>query len=508
MILYSRKSLYVGTTIFIIICPIFIYLSPNYITNADSAVYSQIIINHDFNSISIHLGYYFLGLVFSSILPLSIDYSLNIMNCFFGALSVVLIYYIGITISGKNIVGVISSLFLATNFVFVFNSIYAEVYISQTFFLLLAIQLWLLNKPIFTGMTFTLSFLISPSSVFAIPLLVALRPNITSLIKFTLPVFLISILALFPYVNDYLFGNRGLLVVSKADIYLKSAINKEFLELFLGFYVYIPFLLAGTIQVFKLKRYLILGIGIFSMWVVSFTFGETTSDVPVQLPTYALLCLVGGIGFNSLIPKSSKGKNGILFWFLTITILSILLILVLNRGQNQLSLEIIWTFVFAIFLYTLLHFIFEKVIFDFKGRSFILFGVLALFIGLNSNLIIKLVKKTRNDYNEFRGAIIEMNKIADSDYLVVGKFAEGALFEYYIFEAYLTGRWICTEWLFGIGAWGKQNQIRARKEWRNAIETNREIWILTDEFPSLFNDLRQAGYSIENYKNFYCARPG
>ena len=117
----SKKILLFCGGMFLFTFALFSFISPNALVNGDAALYEQQIVHFDFSQRTIHLGYYLLGVPFIHLLPLPADYALNLMNCFFGALSVVMIFLIGFTVSKTVLVGFIASIFLLTNYIFVYN---------------------------------------------------------------------------------------------------------------------------------------------------------------------------------------------------------------------------------------------------------------------------------------------------------------------------------------------------------------------------------------------------
>ena len=178
---YPREALLTCALCFGVTFLLFASLSPNALPNGDAAVYLQQIENHDFSSRSVHVGYYLLGVVFTSLLPGPNDYALNLMSGFFGAGTISLIYLMGYSITRSRLAAILASLFLATNYLFVFNAIYAEVYVVHTFFIILAWFLWLFQRPVLTGLSFIVAFLVTPTALFAAPSLIILRPEPRSL---------------------------------------------------------------------------------------------------------------------------------------------------------------------------------------------------------------------------------------------------------------------------------------------------------------------------------------
>ena len=441
----SKKILLFCGGMFLFSFVLFSFISPNALVNGDAALYEQQIVHFDLSQRTIHLGYYLLGIPFIHLLPLPADYALNLMNCFFGALSVALIFLIGYTVSKTLFAGFVASLFLLTNYIFVYNAVYAEVYIPQLAFFLLSVQLVLSQKAIGGGVSFALAFLISPSSLFGFPCLMLLLRGRKQLMHFSAAAFLLISAALALHVDDYLFGGRGLLKALQGHINMTQAFLKESREVLGSLIFYLPFILAGGVQIIKDKGLRTLGIAIFSLWLLTFLFGERFGDVPSQLPTYALLCLMGGLGFDCATRFCKGRAPSILYsaFLLLIFCTSMTLLFTLQRIDNK-----------------------------------------------NQNLM------------EYRNTVVALNQRALPHYLVVGEWTQGILFEHYLFQRSYTGVWINTEWLSG--DWGPIKQKESVNKLNTAITSRREIWLL-DNNPSLFSYLQKRGYTIEPFRNVYRA---
>jgi hypothetical protein len=128
----KTKDIIIGFAIFLVAFAVFASLSTEALINGDAAVYLQQMKNLNFTERPVHLGYYLLGAGFIRLFPGSDDRVINLMNCFLGALSIMLAYFITFTICHKYIPAVAASLLLFTHYLFLENSIYAE-YIRRRF---------------------------------------------------------------------------------------------------------------------------------------------------------------------------------------------------------------------------------------------------------------------------------------------------------------------------------------------------------------------------------------
>jgi hypothetical protein len=441
----ARKFLSSCGGIFLISFALFAFLSPNALLNGDAALYEQQIAHLDFAQRTIHLGYFLLGSPFLHLLPLPSDYALNLMNCFFGALSIVVLYTIAFTVSQNLLVAFVSSILLLTNYLFVYNALYAEVYVPQLFFFLLSVQLVLSQNVISAGIAFAVAFLITPSSLFGFPCLIVLLRDKKPILRFSTAAFLVIIVALAPHLDNYFFGGRGLLKAVQTRMSIKHVFLKEGEEFFNSFLLYVPFVLAGIVQLIKDRNLRTLGIAIISLWFVSFLFGERFGDVPTQLPTYALFCLIGGLGFHYL-----------------------------SRLWSGRSSAVICTAYIS----------------------------LILCVSITGLFAFRRIEATNRNLIEYRNTVFAVNRTAHPNYLVVGDWSHGILFEHYVFQKSYTGVWINTEWL--TGSWGQLQKKDSLENLNNALSSGREIWLLHSN-PPLFSQLYRYGYTIEPFRKMYRA---
>jgi len=223
----SKKILVCCWGIFFFSFGLFSAIAPNALVNGDAALYEQQIANFDFSQRTIHFGYYLLGIPFIHLLPLPADYALNLMNCFLGSLSIVLIFLIGFTISKTVLAGMVASICLLTNYIFAYNAVYAEVYIPQLSFFLLSLLLVLSQKAIVAGISFAFAFLVSPSIIFGFPCLTLLLRGWKQLIHFSTAAFLLISVVLAFHVESYLFGGRGLLKALQEQMSINQVFLKE-----------------------------------------------------------------------------------------------------------------------------------------------------------------------------------------------------------------------------------------------------------------------------------------
>jgi hypothetical protein len=438
----KTKDILIGLVIFLSAFAVFASLSTEALANGDAAVYLQQMQNLNFTDRSVHLGYYLLGAGFIRLLPGSDDHAINLMNCFLGALSIMLVYFIIFIICHKHIPAIAASILLFTHYMFLENSIYAEVYTPQVCFFLLSILLWLLNKPILAALSFLLSFLVTPSAIFALPCFFILRPRLRPLLLFCAIFLGFAAVMIFPVRQSYFFGSRGLFEAANRPFNLGWALSKEGREIFSGFFLCIPLVVAGLLEIFGRRQFRPFAFALLILWLVTLFLAEKISDVSPQLPVYAILCMVGGLGLELLL-RISNSKTRLQF------IVSVVVIAV----------------IFAVFIN-----------------------------GLNAFKKARALNKCRTGY---RNTVIRISKVANPNYLVVGYWSIGILFEHYLCQKSLfTPLWINTEWLDG--TCGREQQDKSIEKFDQAVAAHRQMWLL-GIYPVLMTDLRLNGYKITQF---------
>ena len=437
----KTKGIIMGILLFLVVFSIFASLCTEALINGDAAVYLQQMQNFNFTERPVHLGYYLLGAGFIRLLPGSDDRAINLMNCFLGALSVMLVYFITFTICHKYIPAIAASLLLFTHYLFLENSIYAEVYTPQVCFFLLSISLWLLNKPIFSSLSFLLSFLIAPSAVLALPCFFILRPRLRPILLFCVIFLIFAAVAIFPVRQSYFFGSRSLFEAADRPFDIKWALNKEGREVVSGFFLCIPLLVMGLFEIFGRKQLRPFAFALLILWLATLISAEKISDVSPQLPVYAMLCVVGGLGLG----------------------------LILRISNSRIYIKVaVYAAVIAV--------------------------IFAVFInGFNA---FKKILASNRYRTEYRNAAMWISKIAAPDYLVVGRWNRGILFEHYAFQKSFTPHWINLEWLAGF--WGKDKTNESSEKLWQAIAAHRQIWLL-EEQPHFRAILFRNGYKITKF---------
>ena len=437
----KREDILIGLIVFLIAFATFASLSTEALINGDAATYLQQMKNLNFTDRPVHLGYYLFGAGFIRLLPGSDDYAINLMSCFLGALSIMLVYFITFTICHKHIPSLAASMLLFTHYMFLEYSIYAEVYTPQVCFFLLSILLWLLNKPILASLSFLLSFLITPSAILALPCFFILRPRLRPLLLFCAIFAISAAVTIFPVRQSYFFGSRGVFDAANRPFNLSWALSKEGCEILYGFSLCIPLVVVGLLETFGRKQFRPFAFALLILWLVTLFSAEKIKDVSPQLPAYAVLCVVGGLGFG-LILRISYSKIHIKFAVYA-AVIAVIFALFIN-GLN----------------------VFKETWILIKGNT------------------------------AYRNTVIQISKVAAPDCLVIGNWNQGTLFEHYLFHESFKPNWINVECLAGLC--GSEQRAQSIEMFKQAGIARRQMWLL-ESYPVLLEGLEQRGYKITRF---------
>jgi len=509
----SRKSLLIGSVLFLGTLSAFVSLTCDAIVHGDAAIYALQIEQRDLAVRTIHLGYYLLGILFHAILGGSIGRALNLMGCFFGAGSVLLTYGVTLRLSKSQIGAVVAALLFATHQLLAYYALFAEVYVVQVFFLLLLFALWVRGQWVVAGIVFGMAILITPASLLFLPVLIVIRPRLRGLLTVSLIGLGIAAVMIVPRYEDYLFGERGLLgALSGREIGLIEVVEKEVFELFEGVFLWLAFLLVGFIHVIRRKELRSIGLGLMAGWLGTLLVGERFWDVPAQLPLHALLCALAGIGFVSLQTESSGSirRSIVLFVYSSAPLL-----LLLAKGASDLApyvsdVDLGFRFVGYRFLsvfaigYLITGWAIRSFLPKQVRRTTVLLLALALPVTVNTYRIAVEMRSVGRAADAYRDTVIDLGNDARSGYRVVGDWSRGILYEYYVLGCFYTEQWINTEWLNG--QWGSNWKVKAEEAWIEAIERGREIWFVSRDAERLCI-LQEAGYGIEEFGSVLRARP-
>jgi hypothetical protein len=487
---------------------VYVGLAPDALMNGDAAFYARQIAERSFSRPAIHLGYFVLGFLFTNAVPLAFDHALNVMNGLSGALAVGVACLLARALGGGRVAASASGLFLASNMIYMVNSAFAEVYTPQLFFVLLALYLWIRERIYSAGAAFAAALLVSPVSALALPVFVTLRPRWRPLLRFALAAVVPAALILLPFREDFLFGGRGVLAGVSAAVSVPGAIRKEGFEVFHGFLFTLPYVVAGGSAVLREKRLRAFGLGIALTWALTFLLGETTGDVPVQLPTYALLAVAAGLGLERLARSGARVRWTHEAGLPALVSLGLLLVVVVaargTRGEPSSTAVVLFVLSAGVFAGSVFWLHRRGSSARMRALPVILGAVLVL--GLNAGTSLRRTGALAGTLVALKQDVLAMDEVARPGYLVVAGFNEGMLCEWYAFGDVLTGRWLHVDWLTGTGAWGESKHEEAIETWNRAVERGDEIWLL-GEFPAFAGELEEEGYTTEPFRGFTRASP-
>ena len=504
----TKKDVLIGILIFAAAFGAYAGFSTEALINGDAALYVQQIRDLNFTSRAVHMGYFMLGAVFTRIIPFSQDHAANLTNCLMVALSVMLVYLITVKLTHRYISSVIAAALLLVNYLFMENSVYAEVYTPQVCFLLLAILLWLLNHSILAGVAFVISFLMTASTLFALPMFFLLRPKAKPTVLFLATVILLMGLAIVPVYNSYFHGGRGLLKATDVSVNVKNALNKESYEIFYGFFLALPFVILGLAESLGRKALRPFGLAVISLLLLNFILGEKFPDVPVQLPGYALLCCLGGVGINLGFRVARKKIAGILLSLVTVVVVIGYFIVASVTGLSKAINAILpGTFVIAVLTVGLLSaatLLLKKV--RHTSGHIPLVTVALLVIVVNGYFAFYRMDGLNKYHVGYRDSVLAAEEQARPEYLVIGTFTWRILFEHYIFgESYTPNCFSVTHNV--MAAYLKNGKVSPPIERViEGIRAKRDFIVLR-EYGLLLKFLQANRYRIFRCGSVYLARP-
>ncbi len=502
----SQRAVVIASILMIGSFAVFAALAPNALTNGDPAVYAQQIKRADFSGRTTHIGYYLIASVLTIFAPDFSDRALNLLNCFFGAATLGVGSLLAIALGGGRIAAITAALVLISNHLVVLNSLHAEVYIVQTFFLVLALYLWLRRWPVAAGLAFGVATLVTPSTLLAAPAFPLLRPRLKALLRLGFAAAAILAACLGLVLEDYLWGPRGLLRAASGLVDLRHAAAKEGFELIFGFFAFLPLVVLGLGMLAAKPSLRRPAWAVAIMWSVTLIFGEKFVDVPVQLPTYVVLGAVAGLAGEkalSLAAANEASTRSIVpLWLLAGATVPVTLLWVARPFSN--SIDRLPERLPAIFLALLLAAAAAATFLTLKGEG--RWAAIAA-IATQGLLCVTLtgffVLQKNRDIVAYRAAVLAVDKVAAPDYLVVGPWSHGILFEHYVYGRSYTGQWLDVALFEGLK--GTEKEREAQRAWGDALGTGREVWLLRS-YPGFITELESHDYEVEPFRQFFRAR--
>lgn len=280
------------------------WMVPDSLLHADAAEYLDDIRQLNEVSHPVHIGYILTtGGIIHSLGALSDpDWLINWVNLCWGAISLFALYLIAFHLTGKQSVSTVASLVLAVNFTFVFNSVFAEVYIMQVGCLLLALLFHLRERFVFSALLFALATLTTPLSLLALPLFacVQLRWKPMLMLGGTTALVLGAVLLL----NDEYLNSGRFIMAMNENLKITRQAMTEVNEISNGFFVLTPALIAGCFILFRTPHLRGFNAGLALTFLVNFFLGERYYDVPGQLFVYCLLSIAAAAGLAVLLSRT------------------------------------------------------------------------------------------------------------------------------------------------------------------------------------------------------------
>jgi len=323
---FARRALITFATVFAAAFAGLLFLVPQGFLNGDAPVYAERIDNIVLNDTTIHIGYYLLGILVTRARPLGTPLALNILSALAGALCVALAGSIAYTITGRLSATFAAAAALMCLPVFLENAVFAEIYVVELVFFMAAVQLALLDHAIAAGVAYGCAILITPSAVLCAPFFALLRPKLRFVLIGAATTAAVTAIAVLPHIHDYLWGGIGLLNMQAPDTTMGTTPAKELRELGgVRFALLAVFSAVGiwVVAASPKRRHLAWAIG--ALWLVPFLVGERYADVPVQLPLYAMLAVMAGVGLARLVhpwPSAKMVPTGAVAAFAAAVVLS------------------------------------------------------------------------------------------------------------------------------------------------------------------------------------------
>ncbi|HET9957893.1 MAG TPA: hypothetical protein VFQ61_25520 [Polyangiaceae bacterium] len=308
--LRKRSLVASGLALFV---TVLLYLLPDVhplLQNADSAVYNDQVDARNLQSRTTHWGYMMLGVFARTLLPGPTDSVMNFMTLSAGALGIVACFTAAHRATNALIPSVIASLTLLTVPAYLRGMVLSEVDVPLTVFLSASFALALLRKPVFSGLSFGAALVISPLAGLTLAgILVVIVPEADGKLRVRgalkrLTLFGVASFAMYAPVvlanwQDYVYGGRGILHASRKNFDVVTRVHRsaEFLYRQCG-----PLLLLwglGFIVGLRRRRYVIVFAPVVGLLVATL-LGERLIDVPVQLPTIALMVPLCALALGAL----------------------------------------------------------------------------------------------------------------------------------------------------------------------------------------------------------------
>lgn len=278
----------------------------------DSAVYAGLIEQHALGAITVHWGNTFLGIIWTSILPVDVPRAMNLWGIVAGIGACVVAAKIADFILEDRIAAFFTGVALLCAVTWWQQSVFYKSYMGQTFWLFLALYFWIKDRPFISGFAFLISILYSPMVALAAPFFLFGKVNLKKLaaaVATSLPLYLVF---LWVYRMDFFYGPRGIFPLSSAppDLGLSMIAMTFFLLLAINFSIAWLLVPVGAIETFSWprRRSAFFWAVILLSTVTMMIFGSTFAEFSAELPFLFIPALLIGAGYLKLA-KTQIGKT-------------------------------------------------------------------------------------------------------------------------------------------------------------------------------------------------------
>jgi len=206
-------------------CGLVLYaLNVDFWIYGDSGMYADYALRRKFTEVTLHIGYYAMIIVAQAtagqFLGLPIQETMGWLNVVLGAATLCVVYRLALALLRVRSVALLTVVLFGLSGRVLTNSTTSEIYIAQTFFVLLSFLLFVQGRTFWTAAAATASLLVSPLSAFAFLFFPVYDYQQHGVIRWKPlgKLALLSFALYLPYLMvhgyDLLWGPRGLLVIN------------------------------------------------------------------------------------------------------------------------------------------------------------------------------------------------------------------------------------------------------------------------------------------------------
>ena len=299
---------------------VFFLLNIDFVSTGDAIYYANIIDTREFGVLTAHQGYYVLGWLFVEPLDLifgvTTDQALACMSAFFASGALAIGFLLAKHFLESTKAALITIVVMALSHRFYVNSVSAEIYIVQAFFLWSSILSFEREKYWIAGLALTFAFWVTPLTLpfclwFPVSALLR-RVPLKSLVITAVPVIVLYGSFLLMFYEELLWGNRGLI---NEDVRREILIGEglaNFLKYQIKHYTILNVLFipaAFALYQYRKLFWCSLAMSLPNLYVISQLRSE---DNVFILPLDILMALWMAIGAMHMIARGQRVVVGIL----------------------------------------------------------------------------------------------------------------------------------------------------------------------------------------------------